>query len=534
MDASTAGPNGIAISLSDVTKRFPGVLANDRVSLTFRHGEIHALLGENGAGKSTLISIIAGMQQPDEGTIAVGGATVRLSSPRDALKLGIGTVYQHVLLIPSLTILENLMLGSPWWRRCDPESVLPRFRELSKLLSVQLDPDALVGRLSLGEQQQVEIMRALWHGERALILDEPTSMLTPDGVKELSAVVRRLRDHGVAVIFITHKLREAYELADHISVLRLGHVVGELPKERLGKMTEKQVIDEVITMMFGRNDLSKGAEAALVGTALDHDGLKPVDRSGSPALALHDVSTTGQFGECALNHVSFDVWPGEIFGVAGVDGNGQKHLAEVLSGQRPVSGGTVMLNQKDVTRMGVPARRAHGVRYITDERLDEGTAGTHSVSVNLVLKETGKPPFWRNGITRWGVIHGHARTQIEAYDVRTPSEHTPIAKLSGGNIQKVLLARELSPDAKLVIFNKPTYGLDIQSTKLARDRIRRGAGADNAVVIVISTELDELMETCHRIAVMDRGELRGIVDNRKGAETEIGLLMTGARVPAHA
>src|SRR5690606_12907580 len=313
----------------------------------------------------------------------------------------------------------------------------------------------------LGEQQQVEIMRALWHGERALILDEPTSMLTPEGVRELAAVVRRLRDHGVAVIFITHKLREAYELADHISVLRLGRVVGGLPQQRLTAMTEKQVIDDVIAMMFGRDNLSKDAEAALVGVASDHDDVQPVDRSGPPALTLRDVSTTGQFGECPLRGVTFDVWPREILGIAGVDGNGQKHLAEVLAGQRPVSGGSIMLNGEDVTGLGVPARPMRGVRYITDERRGEGTAAAHSVSVNLVLKATGKPPFWWRGLTRWGVIHGHARDQIKTHDVRTPSEHAPIGKLSGGNIQKVLLARELSPDAKLVIFNKPTYGLDL-------------------------------------------------------------------------
>src|SRR5690606_38319017 len=232
-----------------------------------------------------------------------------------------------------------------------------------------------------------------------------TSMLTPEGVRELAAVVRRLRDHGVAMIFITHKLREAYELADHISVLRLGRVVGELPKQRLTAMTEKQVIDDVIAMMFGRDNLSKDAEAALVGVASGHDDVQPVDRSGPPALTLRDVSTTGQFGECPLRGVTFDVWPGEILGIAGVDGNGQKHLAEVLAGQRPVSGGSIILDGREIAALGVPARRALGVRYVTDERLDEGIAGEHPVAVNLVLKEIGRPPLWRAGIARWGAIN---------------------------------------------------------------------------------------------------------------------------------
>lgn len=521
-----------AIALTGITKRFPGVLANDHISLDFNSGEVHALLGENGAGKSTLISIMSGMQQPDEGRIAVAGAEVRLSSPSDALKFGIGTVYQHVLLIPSLTILENLMLGSPWWQRYNRARTMVRYRELSDLLSVRLDPDAKVGRLSLGEQQQVEIMRALWHGELVLILDEPTSMLTPKGVEELAVVVRRLRDHGVAVIFITHKLREAYDLADRISVLRLGRVVGALPPERLATMDEPAVIDEVIAMMFGKTEADEELEEVLVGDVRGGAGLRPVDRSGPAKLTLTGVSTSGERGECALHDVSFAVWPHEILGIAGVDGNGQKHLAEVLAGQRVLGGGSIVLNDENIGRMGVPQRRARGVRYITDERMDEGTAAQHSVATNLILKETGQHPFWKSGLTRWGAINQHARDTIASHDIRTPSERTPIAKLSGGNIQKVLLARELSPDAQLVVFNKPTYGLDLQTTLLARERIRAGAGAENASLVVISTELDELMETCHRIAVLDQGRIRGIVENKPGAETEIGQLMTGAGAAA--
>lgn len=528
MHASAASGTETAISLTEITKRFPGVLANDHISLEFKRGEVHALLGENGAGKSTLIGIMSGMQQPDEGSIAVAGERVRLASPSDALKLGIGTVYQHVLLIPSLTVLENLMLGSPWWRGYNRSRTLARYQELNQLLSVDLDPDTLVGRLSLGQQQQVEIMRALWHGELVLILDEPTSMLTPKGVQELAVVVRRLRDHGVAVIFITHKLREAYELADRVSVLRLGRVVGSLPPEQLKAMNEQQVIDEVIAMMFGKIDASGNLEEVLVGAADATAALPAVDRSGPAKLVLRGVSTHGERGECPLHDVGFEVWPGEILGIAGVDGNGQKHLAEALAGQRLPSAGSITLSGREVTRLGVPQRRALGVRYITDERMDEGTAGQHSVATNLVLKEIGKQPFWRSGLTRWGAINAHAREQIAAHDVRTPSERTPIARLSGGNIQKVLLARELSDNADLVVFNKPTYGLDLQTTQLARERIRASAGTSDACLVVVSTELDELMETCHRIAVMDRGMVRGIVENRPGAETEIGHLMTGA------
>jgi general nucleoside transport system ATP-binding protein len=516
-----------AIALRGVTKRFPGVVANEDISLDFFPGEIHVLLGENGAGKSTLIGMLAGMQQPDAGEIGVRGRTVRIGSPRESLGLGIGTVFQHVLLVPSLTVIENLMLGGPWWRPLDRASVMRRFSELSGVLGVHLDPDALVGRLSLGQQQQVEIMRALWRGEQVLILDEPTSMLTPQGVRDLGEVMKRLRDKGVAIILITHKLREAYAFGDRISVLRLGRLVGQLDATALDKMSETQVTDAVIRLMFGSGeDHGRDAET-LLGRGSRRRSADAIDRRGAPRLSVRDVATTADFGECPLHQVSFDVWPGEVLGIAGVDGNGQKHLAEVLSGQRPAAAGRIELDSREITSDGVAERRRHGVRYITDERLGEGTVGPLSVATNLVLKEIGAPPLWRHGVSLWDRIHGHAREQIRAHDIRTPSERTPIARLSGGNIQKVLLARELTVAAGVVIFNKPTYGLDLHNMQLARDRIVEGA-ARGLATIVISTELDELLEVSDRIAVMFQGQLRGIVPNQGTAERTIGLLMTGA------
>lgn len=513
-----------------ITKRFPGVTANDNISLSFHRGEVHALLGENGAGKSTLISIMAGMQKPDAGRIEIGGKEVRISSPRAALELGIGTVYQHVLLVPSLTVLENLMLGAPWWKTCDRDATLKRFEELSGLLSANVAPDDLVGKLSLGQQQLVEIMRALWHGEQVLILDEPTSMLTPRGVEDLGRVVRRLRDHGIAIVFITHKLKEAQELADRISVLRLGRVVGALDKNDLSSLSARQVVDRVVSMMFDREQTAEGLDKALIGAVSVHEESDRIDRSGQPALTLVDASTAGEQGECPLNSASLEVFPGQILGIAGVDGNGQKHLAEVLAGQRSVTSGRVLLFGEDVTTRGVLQRRQLGIRYITDERLGEGTAATHSVATNLIAKEIDHASFSIGGIARWGTIHGHAREKIAEQDIRTPSERVAIATLSGGNIQKVLLAREMAPDATVIIFNKPTYGLDLQTTRRARDWIRTGAGAKQAALIVISNELDELLELCDDITVIERGRVVGITENRPGAETEIGRLMTGAEV----
>lgn len=513
-----------AISLRGISKRFPGVLANDGISLDVRAGEIHVLLGENGAGKSTLIGILAGMQQPDAGEIRVHGRPVRIGSPRESLERGIGTVYQHVLLVPSLSVIENLMLGRPWWRPLERAPALARFRELSEMLGVALDPDAPVGRLSLGQQQQVEIMRALWRGEGVLVLDEPTSMLTPQGARDLVEVMKRLRDQGVAVVFITHKLREAYAAGDRISVLRLGRLVGSLDRGRLKSMTEAQATEAVIRLMFGTGDGHSGDAEVLLG---GRKARRNTPGSGPALIRLERVSTAPVPGECALAEVEVEIRAGEVFGVAGVDGNGQKHLAEVLAGQRHLAGGRILLGGLDVSADGVIERRRHGLRYITDERLGEGTVASFSVAANLVLKEIGAPPWWRRGISQWDRIHGHAREVIRRHDIRTPSERTPLGKLSGGNIQKVLLAREITAEAKVIVFNKPTYGLDLHNTRLARQRILECAGRGLAT-IVISTELDELIEVSDRIGVMFLGRLAGIVPNGPDAEQRVGMLMTGA------
>ena len=523
-----ADSGGIPVAaVRNITKRFPGVLANDDISLDFRAGEIHVLLGENGAGKSTLIGILAGMQQPDHGQILIRGKPVVITSPRQSLALGIGTVFQHVLLVPSLTVIENLMLGGPWWQRLGRAPALRRFRELSSLLGVEIDPDALVGRLSLGEQQQVEIMRALWRGEKVLILDEPTSMLTPQGVQDLGQVMRRLREKGVALILITHKLLEAYEFGDRISVLRLGRLVGEIAPARLKRMSEAEATDTVIQMMFGTGKAHARDAETLVGRGRKGHRDRRVDRRGPPRLAVRGLQTSAGLGECPLREVGFDLWPGEVLGIAGVDGNGQKHLAEVLAGQRLATRGRIELDGADIAREGVPERRRQGIRYVTDERLGEGTVGAFSVATNLVLKEIGAAPYWRRGLSDWDLIHRHAREQIRRHDIRTPSERTPVARLSGGNVQKVLLARELNAEVSVAIFNKPTYGLDLQNTRLAHERILAGAERGLAIVVV-STDLDELLEISDRIGVIFQGRLTGIVENGPDVERRVGLLMTGA------
>jgi simple sugar transport system ATP-binding protein len=510
-----------AVALREVTKRFPGIVALDGVSLNFHAGEIHVLLGENGAGKSTLVGLLAGMQQPDGGGILIDGKPVLIDSPRHSMELGIGAVFQQLLLVPSLTVLENLMLGGPWWQPVRRAAALRRFGELSALLGTRLAADAPLTALSLGEQQQVEIMRALWRDEKVLLLDEPTSMLTPQGVRDLGAMLRRLKAQGVALILITHKLPEAFEFGDRISVLRQGRVAGDIEPSRFSAMDERERTDAVLRLMFGG-----GEDLDLLARRAPRR-LRALDRQAPARLTVRGLSTTGQPGETALREVGFDLWPGEVLGIAGVDGNGQKHLAEVLAGQRAAARGRIDLEGADITHGRVPQRRRRGIRYVTDGRLGEGTVGTFSVATNLVLKQIGAPPFWRRGVTDWVLIHRNAREQIRRHDIRTPSERTPIGKLSGGNIQKVLLAREFDAEAAVVLLSKPTYGLDLQNQRLALERIA-AAASRGVALLVISTDLDELLEISDRIGVMFQGRLAGIVENGAEAEREIGRLMTGA------
>jgi simple sugar transport system ATP-binding protein len=357
-------------------------------------------------------------------------------------------------------------------------------------------------------------------------------MLTPQGVADLGRMMRRLKEKGVALILVTHKLLEAYEFGDRISVLRLGKVAGDIEPQRLQTMSEAERTETVIRMMFGAADAGavpdqghEGELAILLGRKLRR--ANSVDRSKPATLSARALVTMPDFAETPLHAVSFELWAGEVLGIAGVDGNGQKHLAEVLAGQRSLRQGRLELAGSDITRGSVPERRQRGIRYVTDDRLGEGTVGTFSVATNLVLKEIGALPYWRHGISDWPLIHQSAREQILRNDIRTPSEHTPVGKLSGGNVQKVLLARELDAEANVAILNKPTYGLDLHNQRLALDRIV-AAAARGVAVIVISTDLDELLEISDRIGVMFQGSLAGIVENDAAAGGKVRRLMTGA------
>jgi ABC-type uncharacterized transport system ATPase subunit len=510
-----------AVELLGIGKSFPGVVANDDISLTLRRGEVHCLLGENGAGKSTLMAILAGMQQPDAGRIRVGGEDVRIGSPRAALALGIGTVYQHSTLIGALSVLENLLLGDSRALRLDVAGARRRLAEFAAMLGVQIDPDVKARDLALGGQQQVEIIKALWRGSRVLILDEPTSMLTPQAVIELQGVLQRLTAHGLAVVFITHKLHEAVALGDRISVLRAGRLTGTIDREQIRSNTPEQTEAQIIRLMFGDSLDSNDAIAEL---RLDVDGQRHTQAEDAEVvLSLERAHVRGDGSQPGIEDVSLRLHLGEVVGVAGVDGNGQRALAEAISGQRRLTHGEIRYLGAPVGSLSIAAREKLGLRYVTDDRLGEGIVAGMSVSLNLVLKRIGQAPYWRHGRIRREEIDREARALVERFDVRTPGIHTRAGTLSGGNMQKVLLARELSFDAKVVVFHKPTYGLDLKTTRTVRRMI--GALRDGRAALVISTDLDELLEISDRIVVLSRGRIVGEVANGPGAAEQVGRLM---------
>jgi ABC-type uncharacterized transport system ATPase subunit len=514
------------VELVGITKTFPGVLANDHIDLALRGGSVHCLLGENGAGKSTLIGILSGLMRPNEGTIRIDGVEKEMSSPRRALELGIGTVHQHSTLIPALTVLENLMLGDTRRLRLDESGARSRLGELVEELGIEIDPDTKAADLALGHQQQVEIVKALWRGSRVLILDEPTSMLTPQGVAELAKVLARLKEQGQAVIFITHKLHEALSLGDEVTILRQGRIVGRVERESMRAKSHDELRSEIVRMMFGEETARVADVPELREEVVEAKAEPHVRSDAEVVLELRGVSANAEGTERGIDDISLELREGEILGIAGMDGNGQRALAETIAGQRRASHGDVLLFGSSVIRAPVSVRQKLGLRYVTDDRLGEGIVGVLSVGLNLFLKRVGEAPFWRHGRIQRAVLEGRAAELVREYDVRTPFVTTRASTLSGGNIQKILLARELSFGPKVVVFHKPTYGLDVRTTAIVRGLIRKLA-TDGGAALVISTDLDELVEISNRIAVLSRGRLVGVVENGAGAAERVGELMVG-------
>ncbi len=497
----------VVLEARNVSKIFPGVVANKNVNLVLHKGEVLALLGENGAGKTTLMNILYGLYHQDGGEILVHGKAVRIKSPRQAIDLSIGMVHQHFMLVPVFTVAENIVLGMETSRngRLDLDSARTRIRDLSQRYKLEIDPDAYVKDLSVGQQQRVEIVKALYRNAQILILDEPTAVLTPQEADELFVVLRELVAQGTSIIFISHKLREVLAIADRIVVLRRGEVVGEVePRD-----ATPQVLAE---MMVGRSVLLQVA--------------KEERAPGEVVLSVQDLVVTDDRKQIAVDHLSFEVRAGEVVGVAGVQGNGQTELVEALTGLRPTAGGRVTIAGQDLTNATPRNVFEAGTGHVPEDRQEHGLVLAYSCADNLVLNRYYQEPFAHGVRIDADAIDQNAEKLIKEYDVRTPSAHTPVSSLSGGNKQKVIIARELSRPLKLLIASQPTRGVDVGSIEFIHKNIIAERDANTAVLLV-SAELDEVLALSDRIAVMYKGHIVGIVDAQTTTREQLGLMMAG-------
>jgi simple sugar transport system ATP-binding protein len=492
----------------NVTKVFPGVVANEDVNLRLERGEILALLGENGAGKSTLMNIIYGLYRQTSGEILVNGELQHFSTPRDAIQAGIGMVHQHFQLVPVMTVAENVMLGDETVRRgvLDTRTVAQRIVELSSRYSLDVDPWAVIEDLPVGMRQRVEIVKTLYRNADILILDEPTAVLTPQEIDGLFAVMQLLRSQGKSIIFITHKLKEVLRVADRIMVLRDGKVVGEADPKTATQAT-------LASMMVGRE----------VILTVEKEKAQPA----GVVLELRDLRAKSDLGEPALRGVSFDVRAGEIVGVAGVQGNGQTELVEVITGLRHADGGSILIAGAEMTNASPRRITEEGQScHVPEDRHHHGMVDSYSIAHNLVLNTYYQPPFARMGTINETAIREHARTLVETFDVRTPTVELEANNLSGGNQQKMVVAREFSRPIRLLIAAQPTRGIDVGSIEFIHSQIvsKRDEGV---AVLVVSSELDEIMALADRIVVMYKGEVIDTVPRERATREGLGLLMAG-------
>lgn len=496
------------LELEGITKRFPGVLANDNISFSLEEGEIHGLLGENGAGKTTLMNILYGLYHPDEGKFRIRGKSVQIRSSGDSIRAGIGMVHQHFMLVPVFTVTENVMLGDEATKFVgilDRESTAKRIRDISSTYGLEIDPGARVSTLPVGVQQRVEIIKLLYREANILIFDEPTSVLTPQEADQLFRIMRSLAESGKSIIFITHKLREVLDVADRITVIRQGRVIGTTtPQEADMSM--------LASMMVGRDVVLEVEKSKAKPTVL--------------TLRVENLKVLSDRNTLAVNGVSFDLSAGEILGVAGVQGNGQTELVEALTGLRHPVEGRIELLGTDVTR-GTPRQITElGTAHIPEDRQRDGLVLSYPVTDNLVLNTYYIQPFTEKAALQPEAILHYSKDLIDAFDIRTPSPLVEVGTLSGGNQQKVIVARELSRAIKLLVAAQPTRGLDVGSIEYIHNRLieKRDEGV---AVLLVSTELDEIMQLSDRIAVMYRGQIVDIVAIEDASKERMGLLMAG-------
>jgi ABC-type uncharacterized transport system ATPase subunit len=495
------------VEMINITKVFPGVKANDDVSFDLRKGEIHVLLGENGAGKTTLMNILYGLYQPDGGYIKVNGEKVDIKSPSNAIALGIGMVHQHFMLVNNFSVTENIVLGSEPKKglKIDMKKAEQEVENISKQYGFKIDPKSIIQDISVGQQQKVEILKALFRGAQILILDEPTAVLTPQEIEELGVILKNLVKQGKSIILITHKLKEVMSMSDRVTIVRRGKYINTIN-------TSETNIESLAEMMVGRKvNLSVNKKPAKLGkVALQVENLKALDHRKLPAL----------------KGVSFEVREGEILGLAGVDGNGQTELIEAITGLIKPTDGKVTLNGKDITGKSPRAVIEAGISHIPEDRHKRGLVLKYSLAENAILGNHYKQPFAKGIMMNYANVKDYARKIIQEFDVRTPSEDVLAAKLSGGNQQKMVVAREISKDPELIIAAQPTRGLDVGAIEYIHNRLIEERDKGRAILLV-SLELDEVMALSDRIAVVYDGEIVGIIDGKDATEKKLGILMAG-------
>jgi simple sugar transport system ATP-binding protein len=503
-----------------VTKRFPGVIANDRIDLKVMPGEIHALLGENGAGKTTLMNVLYGLLEPDEGEVLLKGKPVKITDPNTAISLGIGMVHQHFMLVPPFTVAENIILGREPLKKLgvstrinpmDRRQAAADVRRISSEYGLEVDPGARVGDLPVGVQQRVEILKALYRGAEVLILDEPTAVLTPQEVDELLKIMRALADSGKAIIFITHKLREVKIAADKVTVIRRGKVVGHVADPHAA------TTEELARMMVGR-------EVALTQA-------KSEAHPGPAVLKVEDLTVRSTRGLTAVENVSFEVHAGEIVGIAGVEGNGQTELIEAITGMARAQSGKISIVGENITNHNPRYIGEHGVAHIPQDRHKHGLVLTFSLTENAILETHYQAPFAKGSLLNLERAREYAEALVAKYDVRTPGVGIMAKSLSGGNQQKMVVAREIEREPILLVAAQPTRGLDVGAIEFIHKRLLEQRAAGKAVLL-ISLELEEIMGLADRILVMYEGDIIGEVEGSKATEQQLGLLMAGQKAAA--
>lgn len=503
-----------AIEMRNITKTFPGVVANDMVTLQVKHQEIHALLGENGAGKSTLMSILFGSYSADSGSILLDGKPRDIKNPNVATSLGIGMVHQHFKLVQNYTVAENIVLGMEPTKggMLDMHSARERVAKLSDQYALKVDPDALVEDITVGQQQRVEILKTLYRNANIIIFDEPTAVLTPQEVDELMDILKKLRSEGKTIVLITHKLKEIKEVADRCTVLRRGRCIGT-----------------VIVKDVSEQDLAE----MMVGRAVKFEIEKPEQQVGKVMLSLQNLEVTDQSGIVRVKDLSLDVHEGEIVGIAGVDGNGQSELLGSIIGLLPLSGGTILLDGKNIANLSIRERIEEGLGYIPEDRKKFGVVGEFSIAENTALKNYYLRPYRKRfGMLDFDAMKNEAENLIKQFDIRSAEgAQTNTGSLSGGNQQKVIVAREISLSPKVLVVAQPTRGLDVGAIEYIRKRIIAERGKGRAILL-ISFELDEIMNLCDRIATLSKGSIVAVNKQNEVTEYEIGLMMAGSKKEA--